>query len=79
MFDKINLVPPWTGDGFGRWDHTGWDWSWLLGWHGTMLLLFILLTAAVLVLSLRLATRYDVPTRAAPSRSHRTTSLAAKP
>ena len=78
MFDKTNLVPPWAGDSFGHWDHTGWDWGWLLGWHGTMLLLFILLTAAVLVLSLRLARRYDAPTRAAPSRSHRTTSLAAK-
>ena len=78
MFDKTNLVPPWAGDGFGRWDHTGLDWGWLLGWHGTMLLLFILLTAAVLVLSLRLARRHDVPTRSAPSRSYRTTSLAAK-
>ncbi len=78
MFDKTNLVPPWAGDGFGHWDHTGLDWGWLLGWHGTMLLLFILLTAAVLVLSLRRATRYGVPTKAAPSRSHRTTSLAAK-
>ena len=78
MFDKTNLVPPWAGDGFGHWDHTGWDWGWLLGWHGPVALLFILLTAAVLFLSLRLATRCDATTRAALSRSHRTTILAAK-
>ncbi len=78
MFDKTNLVPPWAGDSFGHWDHTGWDGGWLLGWHGPVALLFILLTAAVLFLSLRLATRCDAPTRAALSRSHRTTSLAAK-
>lgn len=55
MWGKANLVLPSARDVVWYQDHTGW--SWIFDFHGLFWLLMIILIAAILVMSLRLATR----------------------
>lgn len=55
MWDKANLVFLSAHDVAWYQDHTGW--SWIFGLHGLFWLLMIILIAAILVISLRFATR----------------------
>ncbi len=54
MWDKASLVLS-ASDVVWYQDHTGW--SWMFGVHGLFWLPTIILIAAILVISLRLATR----------------------
>ncbi len=54
MWDKASLVLS-ASDVVWYQDHTGW--SWMFGVHGLFWLLMIILIAAILVISFRLATR----------------------
>lgn len=54
MWDKADIVLS-ANDGIWYQDHTGW--SWMFSVHGLYWLLMIILIAAILVISFRLATR----------------------